>query len=122
VQATLTLRFGDENSLAGQSAVAQMVGSLLNRGTKNKNRQQLQAEMQKLDAQINVSGGLANASATISTVAENLIPAMRLALECCVNRHFRNRTSTRFERSASRRSIGAGPSLERWFRRGCKAT
>jgi len=81
VQATMTLRFGDENSLAGQNAASQMAGSLLPRGTKSKNRQQLQAEMQKLDAQINVNGGLANASATISTVAENLIPAMRLAME-----------------------------------------
>jgi zinc protease len=81
VQATLTLRFGDENSLAGQNAAAQMTGALLSRGTRTKTRQQLQAEMQRLDAQINVSGGLANASATISTTADNLIPAMRLAVE-----------------------------------------
>jgi zinc protease len=81
VQATLTLRFGDENSLVGQNAASQLAGSLLLRGTKTKNRQQLQAEMQRLDAQINVNGGLTNANATISTVAENLIPAMRLAVE-----------------------------------------
>jgi zinc protease len=82
VQASLTLRFGDENSLVGQNAVAQLTDALLLRGTKNKSRQQLQDEMQKLNATINVGGGgLASVSANISTTAENLIPAMRLALE-----------------------------------------
>jgi zinc protease len=81
VQASLTLRFGDENSLAGQNAVAELTDALLLRGTKNKSRQQLQDEMQKLNATINVGGGLASISANISTTEENLIPAMRLALE-----------------------------------------
>jgi zinc protease len=82
VQASLTIRFGDENSLAGQSAVAQMTDAMLMRGTKTKSRQQIQDEMQKLDATINVRGaGIANSGASISTTAENLIPAMRLALE-----------------------------------------
>lgn len=82
VQASLTLRFGDEKSLAGQNAVAQLTDSLLLRGTKSKSRQQLQDEMQKLNATINIGGGgLATVSANISTTAENLIPAMRLAVE-----------------------------------------
>jgi zinc protease len=82
VQAQLTLRFGDETSLAGQAAVAQLTDALLMRGTKTKNRQQLQDEIQKLNATINVGGGgLASVNANISTTAENLIPAMRLALE-----------------------------------------
>jgi zinc protease len=82
VQASITLRFGDENSLAGQAAVAQLTDALLMRGTKTKSRQQLQDEIQKLNATINVGGGgLAGVSANISTTAENLIPAMRLAVE-----------------------------------------
>jgi zinc protease len=82
VQATLTLRFGDENSLAGQNAAAQLADALLLRGTKSKSRQQLQDEMQKLNATINVGGGgLGSVSANLSTTAENLIPVMRLALE-----------------------------------------
>ena len=81
VQATLTLRFGDEKSLVGQSAASQLARALLSRGTASKNRQQLQAEMQKLDATITMGGGLASINATITTVAENLIPAMRLAME-----------------------------------------
>jgi zinc protease len=81
VQATLTIRFGDENSLAGLNTASQLTNSLLLRGTKSKSRQQLQDAMQNLNATINIGGGLANATANISTTAENLIPAMRLALE-----------------------------------------
>jgi zinc protease len=81
VQASLTLRFGDEHSLAGQSAVAQMTSALLMRGTTTRSRQQVQDDMQKLNATINVSGGLSSATASISTTAENLVPAMRLAVE-----------------------------------------
>jgi zinc protease len=82
VQASLTLRFGDESSLAGQNAAAQLTSALLMRGTRTKSRQQLQDEIQKLNATITVGGGgLASVEANISTTAENLIPAMRLALE-----------------------------------------
>jgi zinc protease len=82
VQADLTIRFGDEASLAGQNAVAQLTDALLMRGTKTKTRQQLQDEIQKLNATINVGGGgLSSAGASISTTAENLIPALRLAVE-----------------------------------------
>ncbi len=90
VQASLTLRFGDEHSLAGRNAAARLTDSLLMRGTKTKSRQQLQDEMQKLNATINVGGGggrgggggaVGSISASISTTAENLIPALRLAVE-----------------------------------------
>jgi zinc protease len=81
VQATLAIRFGDEKSLVGQNAAAELAGSLLLRGTRSKSRQQLQDEMQRLNATINVGGGLSSATANISTTAENLIPAMRLAVE-----------------------------------------
>lgn len=89
VQADLTIRFGDEASLAGQAAAAQLTESMLMRGTKTKSRQQLQDEMQKLNATINVrGGGLGSVSASISTTAENLIPAMRLAAEILRNPAF----------------------------------
>ncbi|HLH29916.1 MAG TPA: insulinase family protein, partial [Terriglobia bacterium] len=82
VQARLTIRFGDETSLAGQEAVAQLTDTLLMRGTKTKSRQQLQDEIQKLNATVNVGGGgMGSVTANISTTAENLLPAMRLALE-----------------------------------------
>ncbi|MBZ5524035.1 MAG: insulinase family protein [Acidobacteriia bacterium] len=102
VSAIIDLHFGDEKSLSGKAAVAQLTGSLLSRGTKNKNRQQLQDEMDKLDARIIVTGGgafaggggrggrggfggaassVSGATAVIDTKAENLVPALRLAVE-----------------------------------------
>jgi zinc protease len=100
--AVLELHFGDVKSLAGKNAVAALTGSLLMRGTKNKTRQQLQDEMDKLDARITIAAGaggggggggrggrggfapggsVSSAIATIDTKAENLVPALRLAVE-----------------------------------------
>ncbi len=94
--ADLELRFGDEKSLAGKNAVAQITAALLMRGTKTKTRQQIADEMEKMDAQINVGGGggrggrggggrgggaLGSESASITAKAASLIPAMRLAVE-----------------------------------------
>jgi zinc protease len=81
VTATVTLRFGDEKSLFGKSATAQFAGGLLMRGAKNKTRQQIQDELDRLKARMNVTGGATNASATIETVEANLPAALRLAAE-----------------------------------------
>ncbi len=81
VIASLDVEFGDEKALAGKNAVGSMAGSLLMRGTKTHTRQQIQDEMVKLNARINVSGGVTGASASVQTTAENLIPALQLAAE-----------------------------------------
>jgi zinc protease len=51
------------------------------RGTKNKSRQQIQDEIDRLKAQINVSGGATSATASIETIEANLPGALRLAAE-----------------------------------------
>ena len=97
VSALVELHFGDEKSLTGKSAAAQLAGGLLMRGTRNRTRQQIQDEMDRLKARILVSGGggggfggrggpvvatdVSGASATIETTAENLAGALRLAAE-----------------------------------------
>ena len=81
VQGSLTLRYGNESTLVGRDAVAELTAALLLRGTQSKSRQQLEDEMQTLNATINVNGGLTSVTASISTTAENLISAMRLATE-----------------------------------------
>jgi zinc protease len=81
VSAELHMNFGDEKALAGKNAVGSMTGTLLMRGTKNRTRQQIQDEMVKLNARINVSGDASEARATVQTTANNLIPALRLAAE-----------------------------------------
>ena len=81
VQASITLRYGNESTLVGRDAVAELTAALLLRGTQSKSRQQLQDEMQTLNATINVNGGLTSVTASISTTSENVMPAMRLATE-----------------------------------------
>src|SRR5262249_10340946 len=56
VVAQITLRFGDEKSLMGKGETAALLGGLLVRGTKNKSRQQILDEMDKLKAQMNITG------------------------------------------------------------------
>ncbi len=81
VTAEINIRFGNESLLAGKTAAAQMAGALLMRGTSTMSRQQIQDAMQKINARIGISGGLSSASASIDTTAENLIPAIRLAVQ-----------------------------------------
>jgi zinc protease len=58
-----------------------MAGSLLMRGTKNKSRQQIQDEMDRLKAEINLSGGATTTGGGIQTVEANLPGALRLLAE-----------------------------------------
>jgi zinc protease len=89
VQASLTLRFGDQRSLAGRDAAARLTDALLLRGTKTKSRQQIQDELQRLNSTISFGGGGRGAApaspgsvtASLTTTAENLEPALRLAVE-----------------------------------------
>jgi zinc protease len=81
VVASVTIRFGDEKAVFGKSAVAGITGSLLMRGTKNKSRQQIQDEMDRLKTQMGVSGGATSASATMETTEANLPGALKLAAE-----------------------------------------
>ncbi len=102
VTATIELRFGDANSLKGRTAAAQFAGGLLGRGTHNRTAEQIRDELQKLNANVQVSGGggggfgggrggrggggggaggASGANATISAPAENFAAALRIAVE-----------------------------------------
>jgi zinc protease len=81
VTALVNVRFGDEKSLFGKSTSGEMAGALLMRGTKTKNRQQIQDETDRLKAQIGVSGGVDSASANVRTLEANLPDALRLVRE-----------------------------------------
>jgi len=81
VNARVTLRFGDERSLTNRSDAARMIGAMLNRGTKNKTRQQIKDEFDRLKAQVSF-GSSANAiTAQIQTTRENLMPTLALVAE-----------------------------------------
>jgi zinc protease len=82
VTATINLRFGDEKSVAGKTAAAQIAGSLLMRGTQKHTRQQLLDEFDKIKATVNAgSNGSTGAGANISSLRAGFIPALRLAAE-----------------------------------------
>jgi zinc protease len=81
VQANLRLEFGDENNLKGYSAVGRLAGAMLMRGTTKHTRQQLQDELDKLKARMNVFGGATGVTVTIETVRDNLSKVLELAAE-----------------------------------------
>jgi zinc protease len=81
VTASFIARFGDEKSLFGKVAIGELTGATLMRGTKTKSRQQIQDEMDRLKAQISVSGGVNNATIHVQTTEENLAGALKLAAE-----------------------------------------
>ena len=78
---TMNARFGDEKLLFGKSAAGLLAGALLMRGTKNKSRQQIQDETDRLKAQISVGGGLNFASASVQTLEANLAGSLTFARE-----------------------------------------
>jgi zinc protease len=78
VSALVNIRFGDEKSLFGKSTDADLAGALLMRGTKTRNKQQIQDETDRLKAQINMNGSVNGANANIRTSAANLPDALRL--------------------------------------------
>lgn len=103
VVATIDLNFGDENSLSGLSATGSLAGSLLMRGTKTRTRQQIQDEMVKLNATINVGGSVDGAFATVQTKQENLVPALQLVADILRNPAF---PDNEFEQAKKQRLAG----------------
>jgi len=81
VNATVVLHYGDEQTLKGKSAAAQMAGSLLMRGTTKYDRQQLQDELDRLKAQMNASATVTGANVSVNTVRASFPAALRLAAE-----------------------------------------
>jgi zinc protease len=104
VAVSLVVRFGDEKSLFGKSTAASMAGALLMRGTKNKNRQQIQDETDRLKAQLNVYGGTESASASIRTLEANLADSLRFARELLREPSF---PEAEFEQIRQQRIAGA---------------
>src|SRR5262249_50114848 len=81
VSATMTLRFGDEKSLANRGMAAQLASQMLMRGTAKHTRQQIQDELDKLKARVFIGGGAASANVSIETTRENLPAGLKLVAE-----------------------------------------
>lgn len=81
VVVNMGFRFGDEKSLFGKSTAGTLAGAMLMRGTKSKNRQQIQDETDRLKAQINVSASAGNGGAWTRTIEANLPDTLRFIRE-----------------------------------------
>ncbi len=78
VNAQLVLRLGDEQSLKGQAAVGELLGAMLDKGTRQLTRQQLQDRMTALKAEIQVGGTAEALSVSLMTTRQNLPAAIDL--------------------------------------------
>jgi zinc protease len=81
VMARVRLDLGDEHTLFGKATVGRLTAAMLLRGTRNKTRQKIQDESDRLKARINVDGGATEVVATIETVEASLPGSLRLVAE-----------------------------------------
>lgn len=81
VNARVTLRFGDERSLHDRADAARSVGAMLNRGSKNRTRQQIKDEFDRLKAQVSFGSSGNAITASVQTTRENLMPTLALVGE-----------------------------------------
>ena len=72
VNAVINLHFGDLDNLKGKEGAASLAGQVLIKGTAQRDRQQIQDEIDKLQAQLSVSGSATGASVRIETTKANL--------------------------------------------------
>lgn len=77
----LTLRLGDERSLAGRQAEGSMLAALLQRGTARLDRQRLRDEFDRMGTQVSVSGSAGIVTVTLRTVREHLPASLALVVE-----------------------------------------
>jgi len=81
VHLQLTLRLGDERSLAGRQAEGAMLAALLQRGTARLDRQRLRDEFDRMGTQVSVSGSASAVTVSLRAVREHLPASLALAVE-----------------------------------------
>lgn len=78
ITALLTLRFGDEKSLANKSAIGDVLADLLKTGTTNKTKKQIADELDKIKTDITFTGGAGFLTIKINSDKQNLPAALAL--------------------------------------------
>jgi zinc protease len=81
VNATITIRFGTLEHLKGKSVIADLTAEMLDKGTRNKSRQQIKDTLDALKARVGVGGGASSAAASIETDREHLPEVLKLVRE-----------------------------------------
>jgi zinc protease len=85
VRANITLRIGDEQSLQNKQTISSFTASMLNKGTKNLNRQQIKDSLDKIKSQVFVGGGGNNIVVNIESNKENLPKALAIVTDILKN-------------------------------------
>ena len=81
VRFSVRLHQGDEQSLLGTPPTGSLMGAMLARGTKTRDRQAFDDAIDRLRAKVAFGGGSTSTSAGGETVRANLAPALKLAVE-----------------------------------------
>lgn len=81
VTATITLRFGDLETLKNKAVIAEYTAAILNKGTKQKTHQQLKDLLDKLKARVSIGGGASTVTASLETDREHLPEVLKLVRE-----------------------------------------
>ena len=77
----LTLRYGNEQALAGRTLAAELVPAMLEAGTKTRTRQQLGDELTRLGAGMSVSGGRGVLQVTVTAKRADLPAVLAIVRE-----------------------------------------
>ncbi len=78
VNVNVMLRYGTESTLMGKATAGSLAGGMLMRGTRNRSRQELQDELDRLKTQGGVGGGVSSSSGSFTTVRESLPAVLRI--------------------------------------------
>lgn len=101
VEASMVIEFGTADSLKGEREVASAVASLLDHGTRDMTRQQIQDKYDALQAQVSFGGGAGVLSISMSTVGEHLPALIDLVLHIVREADFPSRELVEYQRQAS---------------------
>jgi zinc protease len=88
VNARLTLRMGDQQSLQNKRVISSLTAAMLDKGTTNRTRQQIKDELDKLKAQVQFSGQGASVTASIKSDKANLPAVLRIVGDVLKNANF----------------------------------
>ncbi|MDQ2656105.1 MAG: insulinase family protein, partial [Bacteroidota bacterium] len=88
VEARLTLRFGDEKSLANKSTAAEFAAAMLDKGTAKHTRQEIKDAFDRLKANVFIGGSATQASVNITTTRPNLAEVLKLVEEVLKEANF----------------------------------
>jgi len=88
VQAVMSFKFGDKNSLRHKSTVSNLTGSMLMRGTTTQTRQEIKDALDNMKANVRVNGSNGTLNVNIETEREYLPDAIRQVASIIKNASF----------------------------------